>query len=190
MIEYWSRGIAMYLVEHEAAEEAKREIIQYGLHAILLKIIQITILAVLSQILGVFWNTMAFILFYCSLRRYAGGAHAKTQSSCILWFTLVAIAASLLAATIHPYLSFGLLLFCVVIVFIKAPTKKQNDCKSPACIKRLRRISRLIVCLQMLFLMGIYLLQLISNNIITAAVLGTTVASYTLLIVNKQSEDQ
>lgn len=188
MIEHGAKQMTLHLVKNGGAKQEDADIISYGLYAILLKTVQTMILIVVSVPLGIFWNTMAFTMYYCILRKYAGGAHAKTPASCIIGFTTIAIAANSVAVNQPPSALVMVLfmLICVGIVWIKAPVTTPNGLKSPTAILVLRKKSRITVMLQMMLVMILLLTKITSYSILVSASLATALAALTLLLKSKK----
>ena len=89
-----------YLVEKEIIKTEKKVIYQLGFDVIGTFFIQTVIIILAGWILGSVWNSVWYLVCFCSIREYAGGYHASTRTKCTLYmlgiFLIVEIAAALL----------------------------------------------------------------------------------------------
>lgn len=184
MIEKWLNKLVLTLISSGVAEQEKKEIIVYGLYVMLLKLTQMVVLTVISIPLRIFWQTMAYTLFYLTLRKYAGGTHMRSPASCIIGFTLIAVAASLVSVSISEITHIFMIpayLISALLVFTQAPVTHKNDWKSERSKKILKRKSRLLVLWQIVILEGIFLFHVIPDSLILSCTFGLVSAALTLL---------
>jgi len=186
MIENLSKQITTYYVRHNIAAEKDEIYISYGLQAIFTNIVQLLILLIVALITHTFGEITFFTISYCILRQYIGGGHSKTHLSCVITFTIIAIAASLIASRAHPVLSPAmdiaiLLNISVFIVYWRAPVTYIDDRKSLASLDRLKRKGRICVISQTLVLMSLVLLAILPFSYIYSSTFGIFMAGCTLL---------
>ena len=63
-------------MEHNMTDSERKEIIDYGLYRLKIILAGIAVTLLLGYILGIFVQSLCFLLGFLAIRRYAGGYHA------------------------------------------------------------------------------------------------------------------
>ena len=122
MIKNISNSVSRKFAEKGILEKNNVEICSYGLEIFISTMISVCTVLFISTIFTKSLEGIIYVLFYCSLRTYAGGYHAKSHKSCILTFLGVYAVVTVI---LHYYINyfqnanFLILVFCnsVVIFF-------------------------------------------------------------------------
>ncbi|TEB05792.1 putative accessory gene regulator protein [Pelotomaculum schinkii] len=105
MMKAFARRIAVTMGTQLQVERAKIDIFAYGLEIILGTLVQLTLLILLSFIIGAFKTTMVCLVAFASLRYFGGGTHLSTYSGCLIVGTALLLGLGKLAMTIDVSLA-------------------------------------------------------------------------------------
>ena len=127
----WSLG-PEYSVDSD-----KFQIVSYGILLMIETVYKILILMILGEKIGACLETVAFLIGFCGLRKFAGGLHMKTSLGCmmsvvVLWS--LSIVCSMYCIPYPLYVIISLLTF--ILVGIYAPCSTLNN---PIKSKELRK---------------------------------------------------
>jgi len=173
----------------------KKDIVQFddyeqcilGFEIILTAVFQLGALIILGTFLGYFWETIIFLLFFSTLRAYAGGFHASSILKCsglMALFIIVSIYVSINVAASNNSLTLifiNLISFMIIIYF-----KSFSELR---VFKRSRefRMSKYLIVFLAEFLV-ILLVSFIVPELIqlcTIATMGILLESITLININQ-----
>lgn len=124
MILFFAQKITLLFIKNGADEE-NRELYEYGLLLILSNLITVSILFILSCLLGILKEMLCFLSAFVSVRHYAGGYHAKHYQNCFF----ISILSCLLGVYGGKYLyterqlAAVLLLFSAAVIIKLAPIR-------------------------------------------------------------------
>ena len=146
--------IADVLSNNRIIKSKDKEIYVYGLDALMSTFINLMIIATLGIVLGVFWETVIFMLAFAVLRIFAGGYHAKTRIGCAAAST----SAYLISMALYYFtpddlskiLALVLALISTVSIFVLAPIEHKNRPYEGDEYKRFKKISRIVTGLEAL----------------------------------------
>lgn len=134
-------------------DDDRKAIVHYGLFAMIQIGLSIVLTLIVGFILGVFVESIIITLAIVTLRKNAGGIHAKTPTQCLLIGTVItsigAIIASKLVLNIDTVLLIGGLVFIysLIIILIYAPSDSvAKPIKEESERKRLKKRSVLVLC--------------------------------------------
>lgn len=130
-------------------DKSKRPIYVYGLELTFSSASSILSILIISACLSIFSSAVVFLVFFCSLRLFSGGYHAKTYGRCFVLTNGVycaTVGCVLFSEKMlqHPALSLigaALLLLSVITILVLAPVKNQHHPLSPKRYLRNRRIA-------------------------------------------------
>ncbi len=123
MLSKVSTKIVNLLIKNSTITEEDRNLYQYGFFILISQMLYFTISMVFGFLFGVFIES---IVFYCSfqlIRRYAGGFHASTETSCGIMTTislLISVVLIRLSLSVNleiPFLiaaSFSAISICIL----------------------------------------------------------------------------
>ena len=130
MLSECANRIADYLSNNEIVKPEDKEIYIYGLEVILSTAANLLIVTLLGCALGLFVQTVVFVIAFAVLRVYAGGYHAKTHRSCIVTFTAIYLVNMILQRVtpdgIQRVLGSIIALTALVLIFTLAPIEHKN----------------------------------------------------------------
>lgn len=160
MIEIYSSKLALLLIKNKAIQEEEKEVYEYGFGVLLAFILNVAIILSISLILGIFSQTVVFLMCYCPLRQYTGGYHASNYKKCLLVFIfayLVTIfSVELLVQNDFSFVIFiGATISCIIIS-IMGPVESENNKLDENQLQKYRKITRnlAIAILLVLFLIN------------------------------------
>ena len=120
--------IGEILVTKNIIADADKELYVYGLRQGCIMLLNILTTLGLGCILGVAWESMAFLCTYIPIRSFAGGFHANTPTQCYLSSVLLMIGVLLVIKylTWTPVICYLGLMIGGVLVFLMAPIEDKN----------------------------------------------------------------
>ena len=142
-----AQSLTAYFVKKEIITEDDEEIYTYGFELLIPSIFAVTVALLIGVIADRFFASLVFMFVYCSLRRQAGGFHAKTHFRCtfsfVFMYCLVMYLTSFEGVNERIVLFSPLLLISCLLFALFAPvdnsevqfgkkTKQEMKCK--ACI--------------------------------------------------------
>lgn len=181
MLDKCGAKLAEALCDNHIIKEENKEIIVYGIDALLSTLINVILVLGLGLVLGLFLPTVVFLISFAVLRVFAGGYHAKTRIGCTASFlTMYLTGMALYRYTPEMLVKPAAIILAVVAcvsVFILAPAEHPNRPYQGNEYQIFKNISRIIVSLQTLvviagtFFMGFMNLA----YCISLAMLGVTI---------------
>ncbi|MCL2081481.1 MAG: accessory gene regulator B family protein [Oscillospiraceae bacterium] len=150
MTEGMADRLSRYCVLRGLAKEEDREVLAYLLFLYISNTQQLLALAAVALILDAAAQTIAFLISFAALKRYAGGAHASKHWICLTFFTGMTAAVCLICKLIAfppyvPVIAAGLTL---ALVLLKAPVIHPNNPQSGKSRKLMRKISVCVAVVQ------------------------------------------
>lgn len=94
------------LSSNQIIKEGDEDVYVFGMEVLISTVLNFILLLSVGGILHRFWETVAFLAVYCSIRCHSGGYHAKSQGRCILTFFVVYM--------------------CIMLFFMKYPIERIN----------------------------------------------------------------
>jgi Accessory gene regulator B. len=180
MIERTAARLAGILCDNRIIREEDREIIAYGLDALISTLINIVIIFAVGLLLGIFAQTVIFLLAFAALRVFAGGYHARTRIGCTATFLVIYLGGMAAmkytpAAAVKPAAAI-LALASVGAVFLMAPIEHPNRPFSDNEYQVFKRTSRITAIIEtLLALAGIVLGYEMTAYCVSLAMLGVTI---------------
>lgn len=161
MIASFCAKVCDYFVTIGVIEAGKKSWYVYGLHQGIVMLINIISTLAIGFVLGMVWQSIAFLLAYIPIRSYAGGYHASTPGRCY-GISLILITTTLLVMKYIPFtpaLCWSGLLGSSVFVFILAPIEDKNKPFTPAEKRVFQKRSRVLLSLEFSLAAVVYLLE-------------------------------
>lgn len=181
MIDKCGARLAGILCDNHIIKEEDKEIIVYGLDALLSTLINLVIILALGLALGLLGQTAVFLLSFAILRVFAGGYHAKTRIGCTASFLVIYLTAMALQQytpeTFIKPAAIGLAVISLAAVFILAPVEHKNRPYQGNEYQSFKKISRIVASLQALLVIAGTLFTAYADlaYCISLAMLGVTV---------------
>ncbi len=130
MFEKQSEKIVNILIENKKVEQGQKEIIQYGIHALLTSIANTMLLVCIGLMLNMLLESIVLLVGFSCLRSYAGGYHCKTELRCLVLsnciFIMILVISMLTPNDMREII--GLIAMCVgAIILVRfAPVETEN----------------------------------------------------------------
>lgn len=127
------------------SQEERDEIVQYGMQRGKVMLVTVLVTLILGLLMGMFWQSVVFLLSFSSIRRYAGGYHAKSQKTCYAVSLLALFLAFCYIKYVTPNICFSILLqiICTITIFLLAPVETENKKLDTAEIEKYRDCTRI-----------------------------------------------
>lgn len=125
MISAWASRITEALYASGTIEERDKEIYQYGFFLLLSRLYFFLFTVISGAIFGVTMESIIFYIMFSTLRGYAGGIHAKSESTCTL-ITSLTIFCSIVSIYVMQvfqavFMPLGMLFTGTVSILIISP---------------------------------------------------------------------
>lgn len=131
MIKFISRRAACFLCNED--DEETLELYEYAIYIALSAILHIVTIIILGVCFNMLIESIVFYGSFISIRKFAGGYHAKTPTRCYLFSIISSIIILSLIALINSINSCVVMivltvieLFCVVLIFMMPPLDTEN----------------------------------------------------------------
>lgn len=115
MIKAFARRIAAAMGAQLQVERDRVEIFAYGLEIILGTVIQLTLLLLLSLVMGTFITTITCLTAFASLRYFGGGTHLSTYYGCLIAGVSLLLGLGKLATVQVSLESFSIIALLVLL---------------------------------------------------------------------------
>lgn len=110
--------LAKYLTERLNENHQKRRIYYYGFQIVLGGIVKVSLLVLISYILGALMPTLTLVFFFATLRSIAGGVHLDTYGKCITTSLIIFIACGVIIRYTYIYWPADIVRVLVLLVFL------------------------------------------------------------------------
>ena len=153
----------------------------YGLREGLIMLANITTTVFIGILIGMWWQSVVFLLVYSPLRSFAGGAHAKTHLRCYVLSILLTVV-TLFVIKLLPndtLINLSISLLAGLIIFFLAPVEDENKPLDEIEVKVYRERTRIILIIELLItiiLLAIGILEIASCIVVSLAVLAIMLA--------------
>lgn len=127
-----SNLITDFYIKKAYVPEDKREIYSYGFKLIIADIINFSMVMLMGAILGIFLESIVFLITLCGVRQFSGGFHARTfwlcRLSMITTFLCVTAASYLISKSVYCNIGFIGIVNGISVISIAAlaPVKHPN----------------------------------------------------------------
>lgn len=160
----------------QAADEA---VYQYAFESLVGHICSFATMFAIAFLCRIPQYILLYIVLMYPLRTYSGGFHAATPGKCYLISTGMFVGMIACEQWVSKHLSMEFLIvslfICSVVVFALAPVESENKPLEEREVKRYRRISRILMIVEMLLILVMQLLHL-SRSVYYALSAPITVA--------------
>lgn len=127
---------------YEGDSEDEREVVEYGIALLVETAFKLLVLLIISIFVGKTWETISFIIVFCSIRTNAGGIHCQTNLGCT-----TSLYGIYLLGVVFDYMNISSLIvtilfaLCFVICAIWSPSSTDNN---PITDKKIRLTKKLM----------------------------------------------
>lgn len=163
------------------------ELYEYAIYIILSGLFHILTILVLGICFNMLIESLVFYGSFISIRKFAGGYHAKTPSRCYLFSVSVSVAVLCLIKAVYAFYSsrFILLLLivelaCAVFIFFVSPLESENKPLNEKEEKLYRIVTRCVVAV--LFVVSIFLFYFEVKCVCVPIVFGVFMCALVLMM--------
>lgn len=185
MLENLATWLTRGMIRTGSVPVEDEEIYVYGWSLLLAETGNMLTMFIIGLLSGEFIGTLIFLFTFIFLRIYAGGYHANSFGACYICSVLLYIAALIL----HKFLPTAwegqalvvMLTLSAMITYIWSPVDHPNKPQNAAQKAKNKKISSLIITMEIIFIFLIWLWQPQSMPYLLWAALGSLATSLTLL---------
>lgn len=163
MLSKLSEHIVVWLSKNKVISEEEIALYNYAVFCLLMKIIPLIIIFVISVFIGNVIGAVILSWIFVSIRYCTGGYHAQTPLKCVFMSVLI-IGGTVILCTyitdINHVVQVCLLLWSVCNILAKAPIDSPNRRLSDSEKVRLKKATRLVLSIYVLF----YAVALLSHK--------------------------
>jgi len=163
------------LIKNNLIDSGEEDDYRYGVEVVLGKILNYSTIIIMALLTNKLIPTVVFLTFFLSLRKRAGGYHAKTAFRCYIGtvgtYALISIAI-IPFLTGNSWVEFLIFIVSVVLILVFAPVNHPNlDLNEDEMLANKHLVRRILIFL----IVGIGLL-LIGSEVLPSARIYTTYA--------------
>ena len=138
------------------------ELYEYAIYIVLSGLFHVLTVLVLGICFNMLVESVMFYGSFISIRKFAGGYHAKTPSRCYLFSVSVSVAVLCLIKAVYAFYSSSFILLllivelaCAVFIFFVSPLESENKPLNEKEEKLYRIVTRCVVAV--LFVVSVFL---------------------------------
>ncbi|WP_461207180.1 accessory gene regulator ArgB-like protein [Clostridium sp. DL1XJH146] len=175
-MENLTNNIAETISKELDLDNDRKEVIAYGVFAILQTLLSIGLTVIFSLLFGIFTETMILAFTISILRKYSGGVHSSSPGICAIVSTFVAVGlTSIICFIITPLINLKYVIFLAVLSFFwsyyiinkLAPVDSvAKPIKTRKKKEKMKKTSILILCVCVVIIVINSFLFLLNNDII------------------------
>ncbi len=151
MIKYISKNIILnFIYKNCNLPTDMKEVYQYGIEITISSILNISLIIIISLLLGDIVSGIIFLMFFIPLRTYCGGYHATSYLRCNIVFSVTYAMVFFISVLLSPVFKSNLniaeaiLMLGFIPVLVFSPVKNKHKSLSASTAKKCRIISILI----------------------------------------------
>lgn len=151
MIKYISKNIILnFIYKNCNLPTDMKEVYQYGIEITISSILNISLIIIISLLLGDIVSGIIFLMFFIPLRTYCGGYHATSYLRCNIVFSITYAMVFFISVLLSPVFKSNLniaeaiLMLGFIPVLVFSPVKNKHKSLSASTAKKCRIISILI----------------------------------------------
>lgn len=142
-------------------EDEERQVVEYGLKKLLMFMTSLLVVAIIGVMTNTIFNLVIFLLFFIPLRIFAGGMHLPSIGLCALSsfslvFGIALVSKYIKYEMLNPQKLFVMCIIAAMIIILLAPVDTTNKVLYNAEKKRFKRISEIIVFVELFLLVLLY----------------------------------
>lgn len=122
-------NILILLAEKEVVNNKSKdvEVISYGIELLLSSVINLILVLMIGTYFFGILKTIAFILFFCPLRQFSGGFHAKSYLGCSIGFLILFLGIGSAVQFIgYGWICFLICILLICFIFLISPIDTEN----------------------------------------------------------------
>lgn len=184
MIKMISGKVACFLCTED--DEETLELFEYAIYIVLSAIFHITTVILLGLLFNMLVESLVFYCSFISIRKFAGGYHAKTPARCYSFSVLLSIIMFCLIQfvncidIIYSFVLVMLELLCVVFILLISPLDTENNPLNRHEKKMYKKIASIISIL--IFIISVFCVFTGYRNIGNSMICGVIMSALVLLM--------
>jgi len=129
MLKNVADDITILMINRKYIKAEKREIIRYGIEAIILNALNFLVALCIAIISQTLLHFLIFISAFIPLRVTCGGYHSKRSETCFIVSTLTYISTVIISKLISvlPMWTIAVIFLCWIIVLMLSPVENENN---------------------------------------------------------------
>ncbi len=143
-----AQKITSSLIKNEIIGSDNRDVYEYSIEIVVSDLIYFTIAILTAISTKSLLETLLFYIGFFSIRKYAGGFHARSYWMCHLLFLAnqigMIIFQAILPKTLLPHITIGITFISVCCIFLFAPVANENRAFTEYEKKKFAILSRII----------------------------------------------
>lgn len=155
MIKLCSEKITSFLIYNESINSDEYELYKYGFETLIAFFLNISIILVISYIVGKFKYTLLFLCCYCPIRQYTGGYHAENYKKCLGVFIIIYLINVTILNLVNELKLNDILLLMEFIscigIWILAPIEHREKPLTHKEISHYKKVSRVLTGATLIF---------------------------------------
>lgn len=195
MIARISKRISSNLLKSNAINQDELNVYAYGIHLLVLSIIDWSITFLLMLLMGEIYLSIAYLVVFFALRIHCGGYHAESHIRCIMISNIVYVISVLTSANM-PCRNFQILfligeLINLWLLYFFSPVEHPNKQITPSELKRHKKLGKIINVVATMFAIGFMLRDMKQYAcVILMAQLSVSIAVVLQRIKNRMREEE
>ena len=185
MIHKFSNVIANKLALLGVIQEERQRVYAYGLELLLASTLGVALLVIVSILFKKPFMWVPYLLAFIPFRLNAGGYHARSHFWCIVIFSSLyaALTIILYSTPPAPHFPFIISVMCMILVLIFAPIETVNNPLKAGKTRLCRRNSIILSVLNLMFSVLAYFFYDALISIIISYFSGLTAAAIFFIVV-------
>lgn len=178
------------LIFSEDVNEEKIELYSFAIYIVFSELLHIVTMLLIGLISGLVAESIILYISFISIRKFAGGYHAKTPFRCYL-FSIVTIVISLLTLKFSfnsqiiglNYMFISIALISLIVILFLSPLDNENkiiNCKEKKVYKKISVVNSCV-----LFIISLFMLYS-SNSYGYSVILGICISAIVLIVRKAQ----
>lgn len=148
MVKLCAKKITSFLIYNQSIDSDEYEIYKYGFETLLAFFLNISIILIISCIVGKLKYTLIFLCCYCPIRQYTGGYHAENYKRCLCVFIILYLINVMMLDWIKEFKLNDILVLMEFISFIGiwilAPVEHREKPLTNNEIHHYKKVSRIL----------------------------------------------
>lgn len=149
-------------VIEQAESEDEKEVVIYGLEAIVSTVVDILAMLFIGIVSDSLLGTIVYLLCFCTIRVLAGGYHANSYLSCLLCSIISYSFIIIINSYVIQEYNFALVIMAVIsyaITLVIAPVLNGKRDFAEKEVVMIKRKVRIILAVEVLVTVGLYLIN-------------------------------
>ena len=145
-MEHILRALSGWLIQQDAIEPGDRELYEYAMYSFLISVMPLTIILVISGVIGMFPEGLLIVIPFMVIRKFSGGYHAKHAYICMTISVVLLVGSFYVVTHVDCRWLFHMLaVISGVSVIVNSPIDSDNKKLDDYESRQYRRTTCLLV---------------------------------------------